>query len=60
MRTVPLLDRLDWKDFERVVILSPHLDDAALSCGGLLHALQGRVSTLVVSICCGTMRVIGR
>lgn len=57
MRTVPLLDRLDWKDFERVVILSPHLDDAALSCGGLLHALQGRVSTLVVSICCGTLRV---
>ena len=54
----PLLDQIDWNDFERVVILSPHLDDAALSCGGLLHALQGRVSTLVVSTCCGTPRVL--
>lgn len=57
MRPRPLLDQIDLKAFERVVILSPHLDDAALSCGGLLHALQGRVSTLVVSICCGTLRV---
>jgi len=47
-----LLDGLDFDAFERVVILSPHLDDAALSCGGLLHALQG-VSTLVVTICSG-------
>ena len=47
-----LLDRLDFDAFERVVILSPHLDDAALSCGGLLHALQG-VSTLVVTLCSG-------
>ncbi|MET3131090.1 LmbE family N-acetylglucosaminyl deacetylase [Oxalobacteraceae bacterium GrIS 1.11] len=53
-----LLEHIDWKQFERVVILSPHLDDAALSCGGLLHALQGRVSTLVVSICCGTPRAL--
>ncbi len=58
MKTLPLLERFDWSDFERVVILSPHLDDAALSCGGLLHSLQGRVSTLVVSICCGTLRVL--
>ncbi len=58
MKTLPLLERFDWKELERVVILSPHLDDAALSCGGLLHALQGRVSTLVVSICCGTLRVL--
>jgi LmbE family N-acetylglucosaminyl deacetylase len=55
--TQPLLDHFDWNDFERVVVLSPHLDDAALSCGGLLHALQDRISTLVVSICCGTPRV---
>ncbi|WP_317205266.1 PIG-L deacetylase family protein [Janthinobacterium sp.] len=48
----PLLDGLDFDAYERVVILSPHLDDAALSCGGLLHALQG-VSTLVVTICSG-------
>ncbi|MDQ1830205.1 PIG-L deacetylase family protein [Massilia scottii] len=47
-----LLDGLDFDAYERVVILSPHLDDAALSCGGLLHALQGG-STLVVTICSG-------
>ena len=58
MKTLPLLECFDWNEFERVVILSPHLDDAALSCGGLLHALQARVSTLVVSICCGTLRVL--
>lgn len=52
MKTPLLLDQLDCDAFERVVILSPHLDDAALSCGGLLHALQG-VSTLVVSLCSG-------
>lgn len=59
MKTLPLLTHRDWKDFERVVILSPHLDDAALSCGGLLHALREHVSTLVVSISCGTLRVVG-
>jgi LmbE family N-acetylglucosaminyl deacetylase len=47
-----LLDGLDFDAFERVVMLSPHLDDAALSCGGLLHALQG-ISTLVVTLCSG-------
>jgi LmbE family N-acetylglucosaminyl deacetylase len=56
MRTPKLLESVDWTDFERVVILSPHLDDAALSCGGLLHALRDRVSTLVVNICCGSLR----
>lgn len=59
MKPRPLLEQIDWGDFERVVILSPHLDDAALSCGGVLHCLQERVSTLVVSICCGTPRVLG-
>lgn len=58
MKTLPLLTHHNWNDFERVVILSPHLDDAALSCGGLLHALRHQVSTLVVSICCGTAHVI--
>lgn len=57
MKPRPLLEHFDWDDFERVVILSPHLDDAALSCGGLLHALQGR-PTLVVSTCCGTPRAL--
>lgn len=52
MMSRPLLDGLDFDAYERVVILSPHLDDAALSCGGLLHALQG-VSTLVVTLCSG-------
>lgn len=47
-----LLDELDFDAFERVVILSPHLDDAALSCGGLLQALRG-VPTLVVTLCSG-------
>ena len=52
-----LLSYFDWASVERVVILSPHLDDAALSCGGLLHALRDKVSTLVVSISCGTVRI---
>lgn len=56
MKTQALLDSIDWDDFERVVILSPHLDDAALSCGALLQALRDRISTLVVSISCGTSR----
>jgi LmbE family N-acetylglucosaminyl deacetylase len=54
----PLLSHFDWASVERVVILSPHLDDAALSCGGLLHALRDTVSTLVVSISCGSIRVL--
>lgn len=53
-----LLSNFDWASVERVVILSPHLDDAALSCGGLLHALRDTVSTLVVSISCGTVHVV--
>jgi LmbE family N-acetylglucosaminyl deacetylase len=52
MNTIALLDQLDFDAYERVVILSPHLDDAALSCGGLLHALRG-VGTLVVTLCSG-------
>ena len=58
MKTLPLLTYHDWEGFERVVILSPHLDDAALSCGGLLHALRQQVSTLVVSVSCGTAHVV--
>jgi LmbE family N-acetylglucosaminyl deacetylase len=52
MKARALLEQLDFDAFERIVILSPHLDDAALSCGGLLHALQG-VATLVVTLCSG-------
>lgn len=47
-----LLFSYDWSAFERVVVLSPHLDDAALSCGGLLTQLRGMVSRLVVTVCC--------
>lgn len=60
MKTTELLKQFEWSEFERVVVLSPHLDDAALSCGGLLHALQGRAATLVVSVCCGNPpRIVG-
>lgn len=53
MDTELLQDAFDWDQYERVVVLSPHLDDAALSCFGLLNALQGVVSRLVITICCG-------
>ena len=44
----------DWDTYERVIVLSPHLDDAILSCGGLLWHLRRHmphVPCLVVSIC---------
>ena len=54
MKTVALATALPWKDIERVVILSPHLDDAALSCGALLQYLRGReAACLVISVYCG-------
>jgi len=54
MKTVSLATAFPWDDIERVVILSPHLDDAALSCGGLLSFLTKRqASCLVISVYCG-------
>lgn len=54
MKTSSLLTAYPWDEFERVVILSPHLDDAVLSCGGLLHFLSGcEASRLVISVYCG-------
>lgn len=53
MKPRPILDAFDWGSYERVVVLSPHIDDAVLSCGALIRALRGRVSRLVVTICCG-------
>lgn len=54
MKTTSLATAFPWDDIERVVILSPHLDDAALSCGGLLNFLTGRkASCLVISVYCG-------
>jgi LmbE family N-acetylglucosaminyl deacetylase len=52
IKTATLLDAFDWNRFERVLVLSPHLDDAALSCGALLSMLRGLVSRLVVTINC--------
>ncbi|MFF5259931.1 PIG-L deacetylase family protein [Actinomadura viridis] len=34
--------------YERVVALSPHLDDAVLSAGGLLGSLTGRITVVTV------------
>ncbi|MEQ8272158.1 MAG: PIG-L family deacetylase [Deltaproteobacteria bacterium] len=53
MKTIDLLAAYDWDKFERVIALSPHLDDAVLSTAGLLTALKGKVSRLVVTIACG-------
>lgn len=54
MRTTPLAEAYAWDDFERVVVLSPHLDDAALSCGGLLEFLRDREAAgLVITVCSG-------
>lgn len=51
MKTVGLATAYPWDDIERVIILSPHLDDAALSCGGLINFLNERqTSCLVISI----------
>ena len=48
-----LLQAYAWGEFERVIVLSPHLDDAALSCGGLLARLRGEVPRVVVTVCAG-------
>jgi LmbE family N-acetylglucosaminyl deacetylase len=53
MKALPLLDAFDWPSLERVIILSPHLDDSALSCGETLRALLGHVSRLSVTIASG-------
>ncbi len=54
MQPESLLHAVDWGRYERVVVVSPHLDDAALSCGGLLLRLADRVSRrVVVTVCAG-------
>jgi LmbE family N-acetylglucosaminyl deacetylase len=53
MKTGLCLDAFDWSLYERVIFLSPHLDDAVLSAAGLLVALRDRASRLVVTIACG-------
>lgn len=48
-----VLGAFAWSEFDRLIVLSPHLDDAVLSCAGLLTALRDRVERLVVTICAG-------
>jgi LmbE family N-acetylglucosaminyl deacetylase len=48
-----LLRNLSISAYERVIILSPHMDDAAISCGGLLTRLKDYGSTLVINIFAG-------
>lgn len=52
MNPKPLLESIDWSKYERLVVLSPHLDDAALSCCGLLEASRKLIPRLVITICC--------
>jgi LmbE family N-acetylglucosaminyl deacetylase len=53
MKTSLCIEAFDWSLYERVIVLSPHLDDAVLSAFGLLSALRERASRLVVTIACG-------
>jgi len=46
-------DPARWAHLDRVVVLSPHLDDAALSCGALLAALPSGVDRVALTICAG-------
>ena len=43
----------DLQSYERVVTLSPHLDDAALSCYGLLTRAAAETTCINVTVCCG-------
>ena len=53
MDAEPLLKTLDWSTYEKAVVLSPHLDDAPLSCCGLISRLHDHVDCQVVTICAG-------
>lgn len=53
METESLVDSFRWRELERVLVLSPHLDDAALSCCGLVTELGELVDLQVVTICAG-------
>lgn len=60
MKTRSLVDSFDWSSFERVIVLSPHLDDSALSCGAALLALRDHTSLLSVTIASGNPRAKGK
>ena len=53
MKPEPLSKAFQFNQYERVVFLSPHLDDAVLSCGGLLASMKPDVSRLVITVTCG-------
>lgn len=53
------MEAFDWDRFERVVVLSPHIDDAVLSCSGLLSALDKVAPRLVVTLYCGNPEPTG-
>ena len=50
---MPDILQVPWSELDRLIVLSPHLDDAALGCAGLLAGLRGRVDRLVVTLCAG-------
>ena len=52
MKAKPLLGSIDFSKYERLVVLSPHLDDAVLSCHGLLESVRKHIPRLVISVCC--------
>ena len=54
LRARNAVETIEWHRYERVIVLSPHLDDAALSCGGLLLALRElTVPRLVITVTAG-------
>lgn len=53
MKAHSLTAEFDWDRYERVVVLSPHIDDAVLSCSSLLSALDPLVERQVVTLYCG-------
>ena len=52
LKTADALTAIPWAQFEKVVVLSPHLDDAALSCAGLLAAVHDKTRIVVATVSC--------
>jgi LmbE family N-acetylglucosaminyl deacetylase len=44
-----VVDKIATSHYERIIVLSPHLDDAVLSCGGLLLQLRDQLPILVAT-----------
>jgi len=45
-----LTSAIDFKKFEEVFVLSPHMDDAAFSCGSLMSWLKNRIKVTVINV----------